>query len=109
MTRPSTTTIHTGSRQQQEEARRRSDVAAAVLKQPIPADARTLLDEAFTAGQTRDLSHGLGRPAVGFLVVNGRTSAPEVFRVVVGGAAEERLLRLTHSGASATLCDVVVW
>lgn len=86
----------------------RNRVVEKVNRLPLGgADARTLTSETFTAGQTRDIAHGLGRAAVGFLAVNARTSAPLLYRGTA--PSETTSIRLTHSGAGTTLVDLVVW
>lgn len=94
---------------QVEAERRRNQIATAVNGLAIPQDARVLTDVVFTAGQVRDISHGLTSRARGFLAVNARTSAPLLFRTLQSDALEARILRLTHSGASSTTFDLVVW
>lgn len=92
-----------------ETERRRNAIATAVNALPIPQDARTISDVVFAAGQVRDLAHGLSSRARGYLVMNARGSAPLVYRTVQSDALEGRFLRLTHSGASSTTFDLVVW
>lgn len=88
--------------------RRRNEVAEKVNRLPFGgADARTVANVTFTAGQTQDVAHGLGRAAVGFIGVNARTSAPLLYRST--SPDEVSFVRLTHSGASTTLVDLVVW
>lgn len=88
--------------------RRRNEVAERVNRLPFGgADARTVTAVTFTAGQTQDVAHGLGRAAVGFVAANAQTSAPLLYR---GTSPDEtRFVRLTHSGASTTLVDLVLW
>lgn len=92
-----------------ETERRRNAIATAVNALPVPQDARTIPDLTFTAGQVRDIAHGLDKKVRGFFLVNPRTSAPLVYRTVQSDALEGRYLRLTHSGASSTTFDLVVW
>ena len=88
--------------------RRRNEVAEKVNRLPFGgADARTVSTVTFTAGQTQDVAHGLGRAAVGFVAVNARTSAPLLYRST--SPDETRFIRLTHSGGSTTLVDLVLW
>lgn len=106
MSRPTATIRAVGDRDGEE---RRAQIATAVNGLAIPANAITLRDVTFTAAQTRDLAHGLGRAAVGYLAVNARTSAPLLYRSSLSSEVERSFFRLTHSGASTTLFDLVVW
>lgn len=65
----------------------------------------------FTTGQTKNVFHGLGREATGFLVVDARTSAHELYRVTTGidATLAKTYIRLTHSGASTTVVKLLVF
>lgn len=103
------TTIHTDDRAAQEGDRRRNAVETAVNEMAIPSGARTVSGLTFTAGQTRDIAHGLRQKAIGYFLVNAQTGIPLVYRTVQGAELEKRLIRLTHTGAWTTFFDLVVW
>ena len=89
--------------------RLRAELARALAGQVVPSDARLLSDVSFTAGQVRDVEHALPFAVRGFFAVNPRTSAPLIYRTVMDADAERIAIRLTHSGASTTLVDLVIW
>lgn len=63
----------------------------------------------FTAGQTRDIPHGMGRPARGFVVVDATGSQPLLYRTILSPAdGDDRFVRLTHAGASSTTVKLLV-
>ena len=103
------TTVHTEDRAAQEGDRRRNAVETAVNGMAIPSGARTVSGLTFTAGQTRDIAHGLRQKPVGYFVVNAQTGIPLVYRPIQADELEARLIRLTHTGAWVTLFDLVVW
>lgn len=65
----------------------------------------------FTAGQTLEVAHTLGRRVTGFIVANAELSAPELTRddanLTVG--LETTHTRLTHNGGSDTRVKLLVF
>jgi hypothetical protein len=85
----------------------RAQLAGNVANMAIPAHAILVKDVVFAASGTKDVPHGLGRPASGYFPVNLRTGGVTIYRTVRTTDEEKTQLRLTSSGA-CTL-DVVIW
>lgn len=64
----------------------------------------------FTAGQTKDVFHGLGRTPIGFIVIDVQTNAQALKRVTIDDAQLSKThIRLTHTGASTTAVKLLVF
>lgn len=89
---------------------RRSGLGGAVLVTGLPNDTGGISNGiTFTAGQTLDIPHNLGRRAQGFIVVDATGSAPQLYRVPAQPVdREDTFMRLTHAGASSTTVKLLV-
>ena len=88
---------------------RRNRIETAINGLAIPQDARIVEGVTLASGASANVAHQLGRGAAGYIASNARTSAPLLYRTVQSDELEAAYLRVTHTGASSTTFDLVVW
>lgn len=65
----------------------------------------------FTAGQAREIKHGLGRRPLGFMIINATGEAPQLYRddANLTTGLETSHLRLVRAAGAAGTSTVKLW